>query len=454
MAAKDTNKILKFPQKKSIHLHIKKSTAAKAEIKNHDYYIRDEYLKGFFLRIRQSGKKTYNIETKIPKTNQKYSKVIGDANLYSETEARELATKYLKDIKQGKNPGAINIARKKEAISLIQILEEYIDDRGSNLKASTVDGYRYNLKKFMPLLSKKPIGILSQEDFIKWFKQNQSKPIAAERTFSTAKTLMNYAVAKKYIEQNVAAHAKTIIGRYGSKSQIKTHISLSQMPSFLDALFELNRKESISSTMRDYFVLMLVTGLRKTEAASITWDNVNFNEKTFSIPDNKPGRFLRLPMNRLTYDLFKFRKNHLINETYVFPNIMNTGYVTDPNKSLDKISKLADLGFNLRCHDFRRTFSTLCNELGINLGDAGVLLNHAKRNVTDNYVIRSLEFQRDCYDRIVLKIESYINSSLVFESDKRSTQGLTNAFRVFFYEADQNELISETLENHKEYWNA
>ena len=152
MAAKDTNKILKFPQKKSIHLHIKKSTAAKAEIKNHDYYIRDEYLKGFFIRIRQSGKKTYNIETKIPKTNQKYSKVIGDANLYSETEARELATKYLKDIKQGKNPGAINIARKKEAISLIQILEEYIDDRGSNLKASTVDGYRYNLKKFMPLL--------------------------------------------------------------------------------------------------------------------------------------------------------------------------------------------------------------------------------------------------------------------------------------------------------------
>ena len=47
MAAKDTNKILKFPQKKSILLHIKKSTAAKAEIKNHDYYIRDEYLKGF-----------------------------------------------------------------------------------------------------------------------------------------------------------------------------------------------------------------------------------------------------------------------------------------------------------------------------------------------------------------------------------------------------------------------
>ena len=133
---------------------------------------------------------------------------------------------------------------------------------------------------------------------------------------------------------------------------------------------------------------------------------------------------------------------------------MNTGYVTDPNKSLDKISKLADLGFNLRCHDFRRTFSTLCNELGINLGDAGVLLNHAKRNVTDNYVIRSLEFQRDCYDRIVLKIESYINSSLVFESDERSTQGLTKAFRVVFYEADQNELIAETLENHKEYWNA
>ena len=61
---------------------------------------------------------------------------------------------------------------------------------------------------------------------------------------------------------------------------------------------------------------------------------------------------------------------------------------------------------------------------------------------------------RPFVSKIVLKIESYINSNLAFESDKRSTQGLTNAFRVFFYEADQNELIAETLENHKEYWDA
>jgi site-specific recombinase XerD len=132
---------------------------------------------------------------------------------------------------------------------------------------------------------------------------------------------------------------------------------------------------------------------------------------------------------------------------------MNTGHVKEPNKSLNKISQLAGLGFNLRSHDFRRTFTTLCNELGIELSDAGMLLNHAKRNVTDNYVIRSLEFQRAYYDRIVTKIESYIKNTITSETGKYHTLGLTNAFRVFFYGADRNELIAETEQYTEGYWN-
>ncbi len=453
MAKKTKNNILEFPQRKSLRLKIGKSTALNAEIKSYDYYIRDEDLPGYFVRVRASGKKTYNIETKVPKTNHKFSKAIGDPKLFTEAEAREIAIKYLKQIKQGENPGAIEAAQKKESITLIELLEEYISDRGSNLQSNTAKGYRYNLKKFMTVLASKPLVVLSHDDFIAWYKKNESRPIAAERTFSTAKTLLAYAVAKKYVLQNVAAHAKTIIGRYKPKAQVKSHISLSQMPQFLDALFELSAANQLSNTMRDYFVLMLVTGLRKTEAASITWSNVDFKEKTFSIPDNKPGRFLTLPMNKLLRDLFAHRAQHKKHDQFVFPNMMNTGHVKEPNKSLNKISQLAGLGFNLRSHDFRRTFTTLCNELGIELSDAGMLLNHAKRNVTDNYVIRSLEFQRAYYDRIVTKIESYIKNTITSETGKYHTLGLTNAFRVFFYGADRNELIAETEQYTEEYWN-
>lgn len=449
----NNKKIIDFPSAKSLTADIDSATAKNAVTKDFDYYIRDISLKGYFIRVRKSGKKTYNFETKIPGTDKKFFKKIGDVGLLSEDEARSFAKRLLKDIKLGKSPTDLQHDKHKNSVNLLILLEEYLQDRGSDLKPTTIKGYKYGLNKFMSRLSKKPITVLTQKDFTDWFrKESKQRPIAVQRTFTTAKTLLSYAVAKRYLEENVAEHAKMVIGRYSKKDQIKTHISLSKMPQFLDALFEMNKHNELSHTMRDYFVLMLVTGLRKTEAASLRWENINFKEKTFSIPDNKPGRFLTLPMNKLTHDLFKSRFENKTNDIFVFPNSKNNGFVTDPNKTLNNLSKKANLGFNLRSHDFRRTFTTICNELGINLNDAGVLLNHAKRNVTDNYIVRSLEFQRSLYDKVTARIESSINTKIKIKNRTSKTNGLGNAFRVFFYNAPEHELIPELVENQKDYW--
>jgi hypothetical protein len=53
----------------------------------------------------------------------------------------------------------------------------------------------------------------------------------------------------------------------------------------------------------------------------------------------------------------------------------------------------------------------------------------------------------------VTKIESHIKNTITSEAGKYHTLGLTNAFRVFFYGADRNELIAETEKYTEEYWN-
>gem|GEM_PF-4220362 len=44
-----------------------------------------------------------------------------------------------------------------------------------------------------------------------------------------------------------------------------------------------------NESTRDYLYFVLSTGLRRTEAAQLQWDQVDFNELTFILPDTKNG---------------------------------------------------------------------------------------------------------------------------------------------------------------------
>src|SRR5262249_22807484 len=71
---------------------------------------------------------------------------------------------------------------------------------------------------------------------------------------------------------------------------------------------------------RDYLLLCLFTGLRRREAAALTWAEVDFNERVIRLPGQrvKPGRALALPMTDFVHGLLVARRA-LGNATYAFP---------------------------------------------------------------------------------------------------------------------------------------
>jgi integrase len=148
---------------------------------------------------------------------------------------------------------------------------------------------------------------------------------------------------------------------------------------------------------RDYFLLVLLTGLRREEALKLCWVDVDLEQKTFIIREPKNHKDHTLPMSDFIFSLFQCRKSAAVSE-YVFSDskgrvISNFRYV------LAAIKKTTGIDFCI--HDLRRTFATVAESLDIPAYALKRLLNHADgSDVTAGYIVANVERLRTPMQKI------------------------------------------------------
>jgi integrase len=142
-------------------------------------------------------------------------------------------------------------------------------------------------------------------------------------------------------------------------------------------------------TISDYLLFVLLTGLRRREAAALTWNRVDFKDKTFTVIETKNHTDHRLPLTDYLFDLLAVRKSKAVNQ-YLFPNEFDTGMLNDPKKQIKKVIDESGVSFTL--HELRRTFITIAESLDISAYALKRLLNHKMTNdVTAGYIITDVE---------------------------------------------------------------
>ena len=130
----------------SVYQTISNAIVAKALPRQKEYFIRDNQLKGFYVRVKPSGTKTYGIQARKNRTGTPVSRAIGSVNRYSCKEARTLAREWLQEISQGIDPKE----SKKGELTLIGLLEEYLSTRSLASKIQLhPQGFRYPLESFL-----------------------------------------------------------------------------------------------------------------------------------------------------------------------------------------------------------------------------------------------------------------------------------------------------------------
>ncbi|MBS2008513.1 MAG: tyrosine-type recombinase/integrase [Cyanobacteria bacterium SZAS TMP-1] len=157
------------------------------------------------------------------------------------------------------------------------------------------------------------------------------------------------------------------------------------------------RDEAGDDTNKDFFVFLLFTGLRKGEAMSLTWPDIDLDGATVLILDTKNRRPHMLPLSDFLLEMLK-RRRKVRGSDYVFPEKLK-GRMAEPTTLVEDIRKAS--GITFIPHDLQRTFATVAESLDLSWKTMKSLLNHKMDDdVTAGYVVSESERLRSAMQRI------------------------------------------------------
>jgi len=370
-------------------------------------YYHDAVVAGLCVRVTSNGIKSFAIQKRINK-----KPVIVTLGRYPEMTlqiARIQAVKALNTISEGINPNRHEEELLLKKITLNQVFSDYIRSRGTNLKSNTKYGYVSAFNNYLGDWGDLPILEISRKMIEKKHRAiTEQSPTRANTVMRHLRAYFNYAMGE-YIDSKdmpivlhnptkVLSHVKAWNREKRKQTVIKTY----DLKAWYEAVMELpqhelnNKQPNTAEVCRDLFLFILFTGLRRREASTLMWSNIDFKDHSLTIKDTKNHEPHSLPLTPFLLEVLERRKS---DSPYIFQGTTPDKPLNDPKKQLDKVRKISGVYFNL--HDLRRTFITIAESLDINTYALKRLLNHKdQRDVTGGYIITDMERLRQPMNQI------------------------------------------------------
>lgn len=366
-------------------------------------FYRDSELKGFGLRVGLTSK-VYIAETKV---NGKVARVtIGKHGVFTAEQARAEAREMLLMMSKGINPNDAAKEKKIRGVTLEQAFNDFLNARKA-LKSRTIYDYKRIVGTYLADWNKKPIAEITKDMVAKRHTQLGVKSEAqANLSMRFLRALFNFASGQYEDSKGQTLITDNPVKRLSQtrawyrierrQSVIKPY----ELAPWFKAVMNI-KNDSVGKnreTIRDYLLLVLFTGLRKEEAACLTWANVDLQNKTLKVTDTKNHMDHTLPLSDFLFNLFQQRKASVVNE-YVFPGAGGVGHITEQRKQMAKV--IQESGVTFTIHDLRRTFITIAESQDISAYALKNLLNHKMNNdVTAGYIINDVERLREPMQKI------------------------------------------------------
>jgi len=401
-----------------------------------DQFIRDKKLPGFGIRMNPKGTISFIAEGRIRKGGS-VRLVIGKHPAMPVDTARQLAATQLQLMQQGIDPRKHsseqqhNQARaeaKKEALSvkLGSVLERYLKAR--TLKPKTVSDYQSTYRSCFADWLGSPIRSITRhsvEDRFVHLRDNKGQATAT-KAMRYLSAICNWAMAdeidgERLLKDNPVQVLKQ--KRYSRSVPGRTDYLTDEQVSGLIHYAYTRRSwmetpaDGVTDQGLAYVLLLLLTGLRKNEALSLKWSDVDWDKRFFLIRDTKNKRDHVIPMSGHVERLLQERLAAAGGSEWVFPSTKSkTGHMVEPSSQLEVICKATGLSFRL--HDLRRTFATHARMHGADHELVKKALNHSDGDVTDSYIQGRLELIRPVFEKVARGYLLYSEPDVVEEIEE------------------------------------
>jgi integrase len=346
----------------------------------------------FGVRIGASGSKTFIVISRV--NGRVVRSTVGKFPTMNLEDARKRARKILVDMADGVNPNEERRERNQGTLTLRSVFESYLQTR-KNLSENTIKEYKGTFERHLSPWKNRQVLDISTAMVLDRHQQigeTKGKNVA-NQSMRLLRSIMNFSRSTHGVpKENPAAVMSQAQAWYkdGKRSVI---VKASEMPAFFREVGALE-----NDTGRDYLMLLLFTGLRRNEAMSLHWDNVDLKERILTIPDTKNGEPHALPLSNHLLDLLKDRQERWGSKGWVFPSWSGKGHITYVQHVQNR---LREKGVNFTLHDLRRTFITVAESLDISTYVVKRLANHKQSDVTGkHYIVHDITRLREPMERI------------------------------------------------------
>lgn len=378
--------------------------------------VHDAKITGLQLRVTSQGIKTFCVRRRT-KGGDVERITLGRYPDMSIEQARKLSARVNAEIEEGANPAAVKRAHKTEP-TLNDLFDLYMKAHGDLMKRP--DKMRDLFRLYLAPLADKKASQITYPMVDRWHKELpavinrrreqerqrieevlaqkgrvgrgvKSTPVTGTRTANTALALLHaiYEKArnKRWWTGENPAHG---VDRFKETSRDR-FLQVDELPRFFKAL-----GEEPNETIRDYFLIALLTGARRSNTLAMRWDEISFERGEWRIPTTKNGTPQTITLTSEALAILQARKGN--SSEWVFPAGGRTGHLMEPKIGWDRILKRAGI-LDLRIHDLRRTLGSWQARTGASLAIIGKSLNHKSIQSTAIYARLDLDPVRESVER-------------------------------------------------------
>lgn len=340
----------------------------------------DTTISGFGIRVYPSGKKSFILSYRQNGTKRLYT--IGQYGKITLEQARNLAIKRLGEVADGKDPVTERQKQKKKHEWTVQkafssFLTKYAKQHTKNWQ----EPKRIFEKDVLPHIGHKPVDEIKKDDIIKILDKisDRGAGIMANRTLAHMRKFFNWCVQRDLIEHPptymVAAPAKK-----KSRDRVLNDFEIKNI---------WKACEAFGYPFGDLVKILILTGQRRGEVASMRWKDYDKDEKLWVQPREltKSNREHYVPLPDMAIDVLEGVFNlgsHIFTSSGIrpFENFSRDKKILDGK--LKKIYKEKNLPAmpHWTIHDIRRTVASGMARLKVAPHIIEKILNHSTGQIS------------------------------------------------------------------------